>query len=865
MIIKANRHNNGTKLASYMMAGSFQKEEYAEFFQLKNFGEAETIFEAFHDAEIMAEGTKAENALFHVQVRLPEQDWLSPEKWEHVADRIEQRLGLEGQGRAITFHVNSRTNERHMHIGWSLIDTETMKAIALPYFKFRVKALSRELEQELELTPVTNERQGPIKYAATKKEQQQAQRLGVDKEQIRLTIRTAWDRSDCGRSFDAALADQGLILVTGERRDFVVIDHAGGIHALGKKLLDVSAHQVREKLSDLDKNHMPSVTQAREFMLDLPRDRTERLTRELTEVQNQLKAEREFAQRDPVREQMAWEDAVAKAAIEKEERLREFAEPSQQKGTPRQQEKSKPEQAANREQVAANDNQRPPELGKMQGQIRLARSLSNGSQGFANALEDRGFILARVTQDDISLEMESLREEWEKRRRDPKTWMDHADGYDHLPDEMKKAAQRSFDQWQRRQLGKKKDEQQEKEAFTLKTYVEFVQEKFAEGPKSELARAAGGLIAVSPFGVGYQLTERNTGLERGQLEGYLRGINKAPLLSVTDAKEVIKEVQLHRDLEKFMPEWERHAPTRPVMFGNRGPHWFADAGLETTRDQRPAHLQGVSAKIWEAWTNIEFDDHAKKFYRLNAKNIPFSVATDKQAFAKALDDQGIKFARAIKEEADRSHRQAEFAKAVGNYAPRFKENEILVVTEQRPEYRREGAIIVPRRLYKIDQSLAEKYVKALDKTEKLQGIDATLKASDERAQQRREYWEKVRMDHATGRRPTNPRHIAKQTGTKTIRGLKKGIAASIPVAGEAVKATATLKRGLSTVAGSLEALFVPKLTPEQIHEGEKAKAKREAEAEDHIEFSRFKAEEVQQQQHRQDQAAARNRERERDR
>lgn len=864
MIIKANRHNDGGKLASYMMTGSFQKEEYAELLGLKNFGEAETIFDAFRDAEIMAGGTKAQNALFHVQVRLPEQDSLTREQWEHVADRIEQRLGLEGQGRGITFHVNSRTGDRHMHIGWSLIDAETMKAIPLPYFKFRVKALSRELEEELELTRVRDERDGPIKYAATKKEQQQAQRLGVDKEQIRLTIRTAWDRSDCGRSFDNALADEGLILVTGEKRDFLVIDHAGGLHALGKKLLDVSARDVRAKLSDLDRGQIPTLQQAREFMLDLPRDRMERLTRELTEVQNQLKAEREYAQRDPVREQMAWEDAVAKAAIEKEKKLREFTEPSPQKEGPRQQEKYKPEQATDREQVAANDNQRPPELGKMQGQIRLARSLTNGPQGFANALEDRGFILARVTQDDINHKMETLREEWEKRRRDPKTWMDHAEGYDLLPDEMKKAAQRSFDQWQKRQQGKKNGQQQDKEAFTLETYVAFVQEKFAEGPKSQLARAAGGLIAVSPFGVAYQLTERNTGLERGQLEGYLRGINKAPLLSVTDAQEVIKEVQLHRDLEKFMPEWERHAPTRPVMFGNRGTHWFADAGLETTRDQRPAHLQGVSAKIWEAWTNIEFDDHAKKFYRLNAKNIPFSVATDKQAFAKALDDQGIKFARATKEEADRSHRQAEFAKAVGNYAPRFNENEILVVTEQRPEYRREGAIIVPRRLYKIDQSLAEKYVKALAKTEKLQGIDATLKASDERAQQRREYWEKVRMDRATGRRPIDPRHMAKRTGTKTIRGLKKGVAASIPAATEAVRAASTIKRGLNTVAGSLEALFVPKLTPEQIHEGEKAKVRRDAQAEETIEFTRFNAEHAQHREQR-EQAAARNRERERDR
>src|ERR1700680_3664770 len=170
MIAKGNRHNNGAKLAGYMMTGNAKKGERAELYQLRGFDEADNILDAFRDVEVMAEATKADNALFHVQVRCLEHERLTRPQWEHAADRIEKRLGLTGQPRAIYFHINQQTGEEHMHVGWSLIDAETMHATPAQFFKFRVKAISRELEQEFHLTRVKNDREGPIKYAAKKNE-----------------------------------------------------------------------------------------------------------------------------------------------------------------------------------------------------------------------------------------------------------------------------------------------------------------------------------------------------------------------------------------------------------------------------------------------------------------------------------------------------------------------------------------------------------------------------------------------------------------------------------------------------------------------------------------------------------------------
>ena len=70
-----------------------------------------------------------------------------------------------------------------------------------------------------------------------------------------------------------ALAFEGLLLAQGDRRDYVVIDPQGGMHALGKRILGVSAKETREKLSDLVREHLPTVEQVRAHLAEQQRNR----------------------------------------------------------------------------------------------------------------------------------------------------------------------------------------------------------------------------------------------------------------------------------------------------------------------------------------------------------------------------------------------------------------------------------------------------------------------------------------------------------------------------------------------------------------------------------------------------------------
>ena len=89
----------------------------------------------------MAGATKTEQPFFHVQVRNRENEKLTRQQWEQAADRIERMLGLTGQPRAIAFHTCEHNGDEHMHVAWSRIDQERLKAIPLPFFKQRLRKL----------------------------------------------------------------------------------------------------------------------------------------------------------------------------------------------------------------------------------------------------------------------------------------------------------------------------------------------------------------------------------------------------------------------------------------------------------------------------------------------------------------------------------------------------------------------------------------------------------------------------------------------------------------------------------------------------------------------------------------------------
>jgi|SRR5579871_394692 len=411
-----------------------------------------------------------------------------------------------------------------------------------------------------------------------------------------------------------------------------------------------------------------------------------------TEMEKMVQAglEREYAKRDPVREQIAWEDAVAKAAIEKEEREQRFiAKEDREKET------------------RAGGKQAAPQLGATQAQIRLVRVLSPGPQSFANALEDRGLILACMTEADAERlnrwERERLKElgqgakSEQSQTRGVDTWFAQTGGLGNLSPELRERAHASYDQWDG-----------DKEKYGLASYVSYVQAREAERraspePESDLRPreryTAGALVVVNQYGDIFHLTSRNTGLNRDELPKYLKGIDRTPLLNVSAAQSVAAAARHHQRQEK-QEVWEQKRAAAPPKFGDI---LLSYAVKTAMRDPHQQHGEPVSGGV----------------------------------FRDALEQHRLALACVTPEEASQSYkgyREAQLAKELGrdmpDYAPVYQAGEIVVVREPRKDGH-------TNRVHKLDQTKAEDYLRCLgiDKSQ-LRGIEATKQALDDRAQVR---------------------------------------------------------------------------------------------------------------------------------
>ena len=697
MIINGGSYRNVRWWANHLQSKDNDRARVVKSYGLQS----DDILEMFQEMEALAQPTKCVNHFYQMNLNPRGDERLTEEQWDRAREIAEKHHGLEGQAYFVVEHT--KHGRVHQHIVWSRIDLENMRAISDSNDARKNHAIAREIEQELGLEktigPYDREPGTPRPPRAPEPwEMYRGMQTQIDPRDIAVEVTELFHQSQTGKEFHAALEQHGYQLVTG-KRGLLILDSAGKEHSLAKRIDGVKTAELNAFMRDVDRAALPTVEHAKEQY-------------------QQRKIEGLEADRATVRHEIEWEEALSKAAIEKDQKERQSAEANGRAGK---------ETRAGREQTQLSsregNEQEPapsspaPALGKTQGQIRLARTLSHGPQGFANALEDRGFVLARVTSDDIKKQMEQLRREWEQRRRDPQTWMEYEGGFAALPADHQASARRSFDEW------KAQREKDNKQASTLEDYVLFVQGKWSEGPKSQLERATGELAVVTSFGSVYTLTPRNTGLQRDELPEYLKGINRAPLLSVTDAQAVTQDIRNHRSIEREIEQARRREEWKKERDRQQDEEWKKELARI---DQLP--LNATIANI----------------------RLAYSLSQSPDAFIRNLDETGFKLARATKDEADRSHRNAAFAEEIGRYAPEYREGDYVAINERGRGYS------LNRRTTGDSRDEIAAFMRTADPA-KIQGIDATRQdvAAYKRAAPAREMFPAT--PHVTGGIPV-PAH-----------------------------------------------------------------------------------------------------------
>ncbi|MBF0554853.1 MAG: relaxase/mobilization nuclease domain-containing protein [Nitrospirae bacterium] len=502
------------------------------------------------------------------------------------------------------------------------------------------------------------------------------QKSGLNPRQIKAEVSELWSVSKTGQEFAAALEEHGYLLAKGDRRDFVIIDERGGEYSAARATGSKVA-EVRERMKDINRAALPSVEAAKTLQEEQARKREqeERVKRE-QETEDFEKQKKREAMRAQVVDTVCavWKESgyngldflvsiqhkglyvaqdsnrfvvVQENGFMHGLSAKQYGETAQkiQEGItatlkdnnglilPTVEECRATLKERHEEEYKALKISQSSELGKTQADIRLAYTLTKGGQAFADALADKGLILARVTDSEAQA---SIFEDGElvvvnvhgavNRLNTRTTGAGKSELIKRLSlinrDELFTLSEAKEEQYkalkisQSSELGKTQADIRLAYALTKggQAFANALEDKglilarvtdievqdsitlscfYSRDMTKDFAPPIlkeGELVVVNAHGAVYRLNARTTGDDKSEMIERLSGINRADLLTLREAKETVYGVKQHRKVEKDLEQIKRDNKRQAMSYPIPHPHppWEAEAQKITPpRDERP--------------------------------------------------------------------------------------------------------------------------------------------------------------------------------------------------------------------------------------------------------------------------------------
>ncbi len=137
MILEGNERGFGSELARHLL--NPRDNDHVTVHSIEGFI-AGNLTDAFAESEAIAQGTQCRKYLFSLSLNPPPETRVTVEQFEDAIARIEAKLGLTGQPRAIVFH--EKNGRRHAHCVWSRIDASRMRALNMAHSKRKLMDIS---------------------------------------------------------------------------------------------------------------------------------------------------------------------------------------------------------------------------------------------------------------------------------------------------------------------------------------------------------------------------------------------------------------------------------------------------------------------------------------------------------------------------------------------------------------------------------------------------------------------------------------------------------------------------------------------------------------------------------------------------
>lgn len=232
MILKGSQRGSAMELGLHLLKA---ENEHVELHELRGFV-SESVLGAMKEIQAVARGTRCRQPLFSVSFNPPDTDAVSIGAFDRAIEDVEAANGLTGQPRMIVFH--EKDGRRHAHCVWSRIDADTMTARPLPFFKNKLREISKALYLEhgwkMPMGLIDSSQRDPLNFNLA--EWQQAKREGHDPRALKALLQECWAASDSASAFEQSLKERGIHLAAGDKRSFVVVDFQGDVHSLPRAL-----------------------------------------------------------------------------------------------------------------------------------------------------------------------------------------------------------------------------------------------------------------------------------------------------------------------------------------------------------------------------------------------------------------------------------------------------------------------------------------------------------------------------------------------------------------------------------------------------------------------------------------------------
>jgi hypothetical protein len=263
MIIKGKSRAGPASLARHL--GNAEKNERVELLETRGTVAAD-LHGALAEMAAVAVGTRCQKPLYHAAISPEPPHRLTDEQRTEAIDALERKLGLDGQPRVVMLH--EKEGREHLHVVWSRIDIDRMRAIPDSHNYRKHEEASRELERRFghdRVQGAHHERENAERPVRTpsRAELRQEERTGITGKKVRGEVTSLFRTSDSAQAFRAALEKQGYQLARGDRRDYVIVDSAGGIHSLARRIDGTNATALRAFMASLDRGKVPTIDELR--------------------------------------------------------------------------------------------------------------------------------------------------------------------------------------------------------------------------------------------------------------------------------------------------------------------------------------------------------------------------------------------------------------------------------------------------------------------------------------------------------------------------------------------------------------------------------------------------------------------------